>query len=117
MFKGLSDMMSLMGKAKEMQSRMGEMQNKLAQARVRGMSGNSIGAITVEMNGKMDVLSCQIDPRLVDTADRLMLEQLLVSAMNDALFKSRKLAAEAMQEVTGGADMPGFADAMSKMGM
>lgn len=117
MFDRFKDAMSLMGKAKEMQSRMGEMQNKLAQARVRGMSGNSIGTITIEMNGKMDVLSCQIEPRLVDAADRLMLEQLFVSAMNDALFKSRKLAAEAMQEVTGGADLPGFSDAMSKMGM
>jgi len=117
MFKGLSDAMSLIGKAKEMQSRMGEMQNKLAQARVRGLAGNSIGTITIEMNGKMDVLGCQIDPRLVDAADRLMLEQLFVSAMNDALFKSRKLAADSMQELTGGADIPGFTDALSKMGM
>lgn len=117
MFKQISEMMQMAGKAKEMQSRMADMQNKLTQTRVRGVSGNSIGTITVEMNGKLDVLSCQIEPRLVDAADRLMLEQLMVSAMNDALFKSRKLAAEMMQEVTGGMDLPGMTDALSKMGM
>ncbi len=108
MFKGISDLMSLAGKAKEMQARMGEVQDKLAQARVHGVSGG--GAVVIVVNGKLDVLSCQLDPKLVDEADKFKLEQLLVSAMNDALFKSKKMAAEAMQEVTGGMDLPGMSN-------
>ena len=110
MFKGLSDLMSLAGKAKEMQARMGEVQDKLAQARVHGVAGG--GAVVIVVNGKLDVLSCQLAPKLVDEADKFKLEQLLVSAMNDALFKSKKMAAEAMQEVTGGLDLPGMGNMM-----
>ena len=43
MFKGISDLMSLAGKAKEMQARMGEVQDKLAQARVHGVAGGGTG--------------------------------------------------------------------------
>lgn len=113
MFKGISDMMSLMGKAKEMQSRMGEIQDKLAQTRIRGSAGN--GMVSVEVNGKFDVLSCQIDQSLVD-GDRARLEEMVVSAMNDAMFRARKTAAEMMQEMSG-MDLPGMGDAFSKMGL
>lgn len=113
MFKGISEMMALMGKAKEMQSRMGEIQDKLAQTRIRGSAGS--GMVWIEINGKFDVLGCQIDQTLVD-GNRTRLEEMVVSAMNDALFKARKTAAEMMQEVSG-MDLPGMGDAMSKMGL
>lgn len=105
--------MAMMGKAKEMQSRMGEVQEKLARQRVKGSAGN--GMVTIEINGKLDVLSCQIDQDLVD-GNRARLEDMVVCAMNDAVFKARKVGAETMQEVAG-LDIPGMSDAMAKMGM
>ena len=48
---------------------------------------------------------------------REMLEELSVSAMNDALHKSKQAAAEAMQEVTGGLNIPGMEGMMSKLGL
>jgi len=46
-----------------------------------------------------------------------MLEELVVSAMNDALSKSKQAAAEAMQELTGGFNIPGMEGMMSKLGL
>jgi nucleoid-associated protein EbfC len=46
-----------------------------------------------------------------------MLEELVVSAMNDAMNKSKQASAEAMQEVTGGLNIPGMEGMMSKLGL
>lgn len=115
MFKGLGDLASMMKQAKEMQSRMAEMQEKLTQLRIKGSSGG--GMVIVEVNGKQDVLNCSIDQTLVDGGDREMLEDLVVSAMNDAVNKSRIAGAEAMQEAAGGLNLPGMGDAMSQLGL
>ncbi|MBI1313120.1 YbaB/EbfC family nucleoid-associated protein [bacterium] len=115
MFKGLGDLASMMKQAREMQSRMAEMQEKLTQLRIKGSSGG--GMVIVETNGKQDVLSCSIDQTLLDAGDREMLEDLVVSAMNDAVNKSRMAAAEAMQEAAGGLNLPGMGDALSQLGL
>ena len=115
MFKGLGDMAALMKSAKEMQGRMSEIQDRLALMRIQGSAGG--GMVTFEVNGKQDVLSCTIDPTLYESGDREMLEELSVSAMNDALNKSKQAAAEAMQEITGGLNIPGMEGMMSKLGL
>lgn len=115
MFKGLGDMAALMKSAKEMQGRMSEIQDRLALMRIQGSAGG--GMVTFEVNGKQDVLGCTIDPTLYESGDREMLEELSVSAMNDALNKSKQAAAEAMQEITGGLNIPGMEGMMSKLGL
>ncbi|MHC4876054.1 MAG: YbaB/EbfC family nucleoid-associated protein [Planctomycetota bacterium] len=115
MFKGLGDIASMMKQAKEMQGRMAEMQENLTQLRITGSSGG--GMVVIETNGKQDVLGCTIDQTLIDGGDREMLEDLIVSAMNDAVNKSRAAAAEAMQEAAGGLNLPGMDDAMSQLGL
>lgn len=115
MLKGLGDIASLMKSAKEMQGRMSEIQDRLALMRIQGSAGG--GMVTFEVNGKQDVLGCTIDPMLYDSGDREMLEELSVSAMNDALNKSKQAAAEAMQEITGGLNIPGMEGMMSKLGL
>ena len=109
------DMSGLMKQAKEMQGRMSEIQDRLALMRIQGSAGG--GMVTFEVNGKQDVLGCTIDPTLYDSGDREMMEELSVSAMNDALNKSKQAAAEAMQEVTGGLNIPGMEGMMSKLGL
>lgn len=115
MFKGLGDMAALMKSAKEMQGRISEIQDRLALMRIQGSAGG--GMVTFEVNGKQDVLGCTIDPTLYESGDREMLEELSVSAMNDALNKSKQAAAEAMQEITGGLNIPGMEGMMSKLGL
>jgi DNA-binding YbaB/EbfC family protein len=105
---------AMKGQFEEMQSRMAETQNHLAQMRIRGTAGG--GMVNVEINGKLDVLSCEIDQTLVDSGDREMLEDLVTSAMNDAIHKSKQAAADAMKDVTGGLDIPGMEEAMAKLG-
>jgi DNA-binding YbaB/EbfC family protein len=121
MFKGIGDFAAMLkqagamkGQFEEMQSRMAETQNHLAQMRIRGTAGG--GMVNVEINGKLDVLGCQIDQTLVDSGDREMLEDLVTSAMNDAIHKSKQAAADAMKDVTGGLDIPGMEEAMAKLG-
>ena len=121
MFKGIGDFAAMLkqagamkGQFEEMQSRMSETQNHLAQMRIRGSAGG--GMVNVEINGKLDVLGCRIDQTLVDSGDREMLEDLVTSAMNDAISKSKQAAADAMKEVTGGLDIPGMEEAMAKLG-
>lgn len=122
MFKGLGDFAAMLkqagamrGQFEEMQSRMAEMQNHLAQMRIRGTAGG--GMVDIEINGKLDVLSCQIDPTLIESGDREMLEDLVTSAMNDAIHKSKEAAADAMKDITGGMDIPGMEEAMSNLGV
>lgn len=115
MFKGLGDIASLMKQAKEMQGRMSEIQDRLALMRIQGSSGG--GMVTIQVNGKMDVLGCEIDTTLYESGDREMLEELVVSAINDAMNKSKQASAEAMQEVTGGLNIPGMEGMMSKLGL
>ena len=121
MFKGIGDFAAMLkqagamkGQFEEMQSRMAETQNHLAQMRIRGTAGG--GMVNVEINGKLDVLGCEIDQTLVDSGDREMLEDLVTSAMNDAIHKSKQATAEAMKDVTGGLDIPGMEEAMAKLG-
>jgi len=121
MFKGIGDFASMLkqagamrGQFEEMQSRMADMQDHLAQMRIKGTSGG--GMVVLEINGRLDVLGCEIDPALIAGGDREMIEDLITSAMNDAIHKSKEAAASAMQDVTGGLDIPGMEDAISKLG-
>jgi len=115
MLKGLGDIAGLMKQAKEMQARMAEVQERLAQMRIQGSAGG--GMVNVEVNGKQDVLGCTIDQTLYESGDREMLEDLVVSAMNDAMHKSREAAADSMKDVTGDINIPGLEGMMSKLGL
>jgi DNA-binding YbaB/EbfC family protein len=110
MFKGIADFASMMKEAKNMQGKMAEMQEKLAQQRIKGTSGG--GMVVIEINGQQDVLTCTIDDALMD--DREMLEDLIVSAMNDVTHKHCQTAQDLMSEATGG--IPGLSEAMDQLG-
>lgn len=114
MLKGLGNLASIMNQARELQGRMSEAQEKLAHIRVQGNSGG--GMVTVEANGQQKILSCRIEETLLDGGDREMLEDLLISAVNQALDKSREAAATEMSSLAGGLNVPGLNDALSQFG-
>lgn len=114
MFKGLGNLASLMKQAHEMQSRMSEIQEKLGDLRVDAVSGG--GLVKVEITGQQRVTRIEVDESLTGEGDRELLEDLLVAAVNQALDKSREVAAEQMSGLAGGLDIPGLGDALSRMG-
>jgi hypothetical protein len=94
----------MMQKMQEMQTRMGEMQARLAEMEVAGQAGG--GMITATMNGKGELRRVKIDPSLVVPADKDMLEDLIVAAVNDAKGKVDAAAQSEMAKVTGGLPLP-----------
>ncbi|ABI61158.1 YbaB/EbfC family nucleoid-associated protein [Granulibacter bethesdensis] len=100
----MKNLAGLMKQASQMQAKMGEMQAKLETVEAEGSAG--AGMVTVTLNGKGDLRRLHIDPKLADPAETEMLEDLIVAAHNDAKKKIETMAAEEMQKVTGGLNLP-----------
>ncbi len=79
-----------------------EVENKTFTASVGG------GAVEAAVNGKKEVLSVQIKPEAVDPEDVEMLQDLVVSAVNEALRQAGDAMDKAVSSVTGGLDLSGF---------
>jgi DNA-binding YbaB/EbfC family protein len=99
--KNLSDMMK---QVQAMQSRMAEMQAKLEQATVTGQSGG--GMVRLTLNGKGAMTALAIDPSLLKTDEKEILEDLIIAAHTDAKSKVEVMMAEEMKSVTGGLPLP-----------
>ena len=96
---------NLMKQAQQMQAKMAEMQERLAAIEVTGTAG--AGMVQATLTGKGDVKRVKIDRSVVDPNDVEMLEDLVVAAINDARAKVETAAAEEMQKITGGLELPG----------
>lgn len=100
----MKDMGKLLKQAQEIQSRMGEMQAKLEQMEVRGVSGGGMVAIT--LNGKNMLQKVEIDPGLLRPEEAEILEDLIVAAHTDAKSRLDAKVQEEMSKVTGGLSLP-----------
>ena len=99
--KNLADLMKQAG---QMQARMADMQKKLETLSVYGQSGG--GMVKVTMTGKSVVTAIDIDPSLLKTDEKEILEDLLIAALADAKGKAEQVMAEEMKTVTGGMPLP-----------
>jgi len=94
----------MMKQAQQLQEKMLDMQNKLAEMEVIGESGG--GLVRVTLNGKSEARKVKIDPSLV-TADEIeVLEDLLLAAFNDARAKVEAESQAKLAELTGGLQLP-----------
>ena len=100
----MKDMMGLMKKAQEMQTRMGQVQAELESATVIGAAGGGMVKVTLTATGNMRAIS--IDPSLLRADEQEMLEDLILSAHEDARRKGAALSEEKMRVVTAGMPMP-----------
>ena len=100
----MKDIMGLMKQAKEMQSKMQAMQDELAEAEAEGQAG--AGLVKVTLSGKGEMRSISIDPSLLKEEEGEILEDLIVTATNDAKGKVEQLMAEKTQELTAGLPLP-----------
>jgi nucleoid-associated protein EbfC len=90
----------MLGQFQRLQQQMQEAQEKLAQETVTATSGG--GAVKVTMTGDQKCRSVEIDPSLLKDADAEMLQDLVLTAINLALDKSRELQQQTMGPLAGG---------------
>ncbi len=100
----MADFLGMMKQAAQLQSKMKEMQDQLEHIEVEGVSGG--GLVSVRMTAKMEVKGISIDPSLMKSDEREVLEDLLVTAHNDARRKAEVAMQEKMQSLTGGLGLP-----------
>lgn len=113
MLDNLKNLASLVSQARQMSGRLQDMGQQLRDRRVTGQAGG--GLVEVEMNGLLEVVACRVAPEIFSQGDREMLEDLLVSACNQAAQKSRNLHTEAMQSLGTGINLPpGMEDMLGK---
>ena len=101
--KGFGNMMK---EAQKLQEKMLAMQDEIAKRKVEATAGG--GMVTVEVNGKQEILSIKIDPEVINKDDAQMLEDLVLAACNEALRKSRELVQQELGKLTGGMKIPGL---------
>jgi len=97
---------NLMKEAQRLQQQMAALQEEVAQKKVQATAGG--GMVTVEANGKQEIVSIKIDPEVINKDDAQMLEDLVLAATNEALRKSRELVQQELGKLTGGMKIPGL---------
>lgn len=112
MFKGLVGLGSLLKQAQQISGRMQGLGEELKKHRATGSTGG--GMVEIEVNGLMEVLRCHVDQGLIAGGDRELIEDLVATAVNQAIAKGKQLHAEAVKELTGGINVPGLDDALGK---
>lgn len=97
---GGMNMQSLMKQAQKMQKKMEEAQEALSEKTVETTSGG--GAVKIVITGKKVIKSIKIDPEVVDPDDVEMLEDLILSSVNEAIRQADEMANNEMSKITGG---------------
>jgi hypothetical protein len=86
----------------DMEKMQGDMEKKEFSATVGG------GAVTAVANGKKQIVNIKIKPEVVDEDDIEMLQDLIMSACNEALKKAEEDTSSEMKRLTGGMNLPGM---------
>ena len=100
----MANIMKLMKQAADMQKNMAQAQESLAAIELEHSSGG--GAVTVKISGDGSVTALRIDPKVVQTGDAEMLEDLVLTAVRGAQDMARETAANEMKKVTAGMNLP-----------
>lgn len=103
MSKGLA---GIMKQAQMIQQKMAKLQEDAAQKTAEATAGG--GAVTVVVSGKNVITSLVIKPEAVDPNDVEMLQDLIVTAVNEALKKVHAELSDEMTKITGGMNIPGL---------
>ncbi len=90
----------------QLQARMNKIQQELAEMNIEATSGG--GAVTVIIDGQQKIKSVKISQEVINPEDAEMLEDLVLSAVTEAITKSQEAAATKMGALTGGMKIPGL---------
>ena len=103
---GIANMQGMMKKVQKMQQDMLKMQEELKKRTVEATAGG--GAVTVVVTGRKTVEKVTIAPSAVDPEDVEMLEDLVTTAINEAMRKVDEMTEKEMGKITGGMKLPGM---------
>ncbi len=100
----MNNMSQIMKQAKAMQEKMAEMQKKIEETEIEGSSGG--GVVKIVMNGKHEVKNLFIDPSIVNSDEKEVLEDLIIAALNDVNKKIAENTNDQLGSISGGMGLP-----------
>ncbi len=103
---GGANMNNLIKQAQKLQQDMEKMQGEMEKKEFPATVGG--GAVTAVANGKKQIVNIKIKPEVVDEDDIEMLQDLIMSACNEALKKAEEDTSSEMKRLTGGMNLPGM---------
>lgn len=103
---GGGNMNNLLKQAQKLQKEMEVMQSDLEKKEFTAAVGG--GAVTAVANGKKQLIDIKIKPEVIDPDDVEMLQDLILSACNEALKKAEEETSGEMRKLTGGLNLPGM---------
>lgn len=98
---------SILRQAQQLQAKLAKAQEELGSITVEATSGG--GAVKVVMDGHQRVHSVEISPEAVESVDVELLQDLVMTAVNEAIAKSQELVNKRLSSLTGGLNIPGLA--------
>ncbi len=103
---GGGGMQQLLKQANQMQNKMKKVQEELAEKEYEGTAGG--GAVTATVNGNYLLVKMNINEEAIDPEDKDMLQDLIITATNDAIKTAKETSEKEMSKITGGFGMPGM---------
>lgn len=101
-----NNMGNLLKQAQQMQQKMGVLQKELEAREIETSSGG--GAVKIRINGKQEIVKLTLSKDCIDPGDVEGLEELLKTAVNQAVKESQDMVSKAMSKLTGGMNFPGL---------
>ena len=101
----MTDLSKILDKAKELEQKMKESQDKIKGIKVEGISGSN--SVKVTLNGEGEMINIEISKDII-SEEKSIIEDLIVAAHNNAKEKLKIKTSEEISKVTGGFGIPGF---------
>ena len=101
----MTDFTKILDKAKELEAKMKESQQKIKEIRVVGVSGSNSVKITLDGDGEMQTIELSDE---IMREDKTIIEDLIVAAHNSAKSQLKLKTSEEISKATGGFGIPGF---------
>ena len=101
----MTDFKKILDKAKELESKMKESQEKIKNIQVEGSSGSN--SVKVILNGENEMIKINLSEEIMKE-DKVIIEDLIVAAHNNAKTELKSKTSEEISKAAGGLDIPGF---------
>ncbi len=101
----MTDFSKILNKAKELEAKMKESQEKIKNIEVEGTSGTN--SVKVKLNGEGEMIELKISPETM-REEKSIIEDLIVAAHNNAKVQLKSKTSEEISKATGGFGIPGF---------
>ena len=101
----MTDFNKILNKAKELETKMKESQEKIKNIQVEGISGAN--SVKVTLNGDGEMIKLELSEEIIKE-EKSIIEDLIVAAHNNAKAQLKTKTSEEISKATGGFGIPGF---------